>query len=106
LSAIGLTGARARTVRVFAERVARGIIRLDAPSWEEIADGLQATPGFGPWSIQYLSLRLGRNTDAFPETDLGLLRATGAATAKHLLKIAEAWRPYRGYAAMYLWTAK
>ena len=106
LSALGLTGARARTVRVFAERVARGIIRLDAPSWEEIADGLQATPGFGPWSIQYLSLRLGRNTDAFPETDLGLLRATGAATAKHLLKIAEAWRPYRGYAAMYLWTAK
>jgi 3-methyladenine DNA glycosylase/8-oxoguanine DNA glycosylase len=106
LSSLGLTGARAQTVRVFAERVARGIIRLDEPSWEEVAAALQAAPGFGPWTIQYLSLRLGRDTDAFPETDLGLLRATGAPTASQLLKIAEAWRPFRGCAAMYLWTCK
>jgi DNA-3-methyladenine glycosylase II len=105
LSTIGLPGARLRSVRAFAERVAAGAIRLDAPSWEEIASGLRATPGFGPWTLAYLAIRLGRDADAFPESDLGLLRATGSPSPRELLRLAEAWRPYRGYAAMYLWSS-
>lgn len=103
LSALGLTAARARTLRTFAERVAGRDVRLDAPSWEETAGQLQEVPGFGPWTLQYLAIRLGRDADAFPDTDLGLLRATGIATPRELRRLAENWRPYRAYAAMYLW---
>jgi 3-methyladenine DNA glycosylase/8-oxoguanine DNA glycosylase len=43
--------------------------------------------------------------DAFPSADLGLLRSSGLATPRELERRAEAWRPWRAYAAMYLWNA-
>jgi 3-methyladenine DNA glycosylase/8-oxoguanine DNA glycosylase len=103
LSSIGLTGSRIRTIRTLAEQVAAGVIRLEEQPWPEVAAGLRAMGGFGPWTIEYLALRLGRDADAFPASDLGLLRAAGASSAAELRRMAEAWRPYRGYAAMYLW---
>ena len=41
--------------------------------------------------------------DAFPSSDLGLLRATAQKSSRDLELRAEAWRPWRAYAAMYLW---
>jgi len=41
--------------------------------------------------------------DAFPASDLGLLKAAGVSSARQLEKLAEDWRPWRSYAAMYLW---
>jgi 3-methyladenine DNA glycosylase/8-oxoguanine DNA glycosylase len=41
--------------------------------------------------------------DAFPSSDLGLLRAMALRTSRHLEQRAETWRPWRAYAAMYLW---
>ncbi len=103
LRSIGLTGSRARTIRTLAGYVAEGRIRFEGAPWEELADGLRAIPGFGPWTLDYLALRLGRDPDAFPATDLGLLRASGAASPADLRRQAEPWRPFRGYAAMYFW---
>ena len=103
ISTLGLPARRLRTLSVFAERVAAGDIRFDGQPWREVAGQLAGVPGFGPWTLQYLGIRLGRDADAFPEQDLGLIRATGAKSARELLKLAEAWRPFRGYAAMYLW---
>jgi AraC family transcriptional regulator of adaptative response / DNA-3-methyladenine glycosylase II len=40
--------------------------------------------------------------DAFPASDAALLRATGMASAKQLHAQAEAWRPWRAYAAAHL----
>ena len=48
-------------------------------------------------------MRALRWPDAFPAGDLGLLRAAGVASARQLRDAAEAWRPWRSYAAMYLW---
>jgi 3-methyladenine DNA glycosylase/8-oxoguanine DNA glycosylase len=46
--------------------------------------------------------------DAFPASDLGLLKAAGdgggKATPAQLRRRAEAWRPWRAYAAICLWT--
>ena len=45
--------------------------------------------------------------DAFPASDLGLLRAAGGGgrtTARQLADRAERWRPFRAYAAICLWT--
>jgi AraC family transcriptional regulator of adaptative response / DNA-3-methyladenine glycosylase II len=52
-----------------------------------------------------------REPDAFPATDIGLLRATADAngrrpTPAELLAQAEKWRPWRADAAHHLWTAE
>jgi len=41
---------------------------------------------------------------AFPSGDLGLLRALKLRSSRELEQRAEAWRPWRAYAAMYLWS--
>jgi AraC family transcriptional regulator of adaptative response / DNA-3-methyladenine glycosylase II len=71
---------------------------------------LRAIRGIGAWTAQYIAQRALREPDAFPATDIGILR--GAArldgallTAPQLIQRAEAWRPWRAYAAQYLWTA-
>ena len=79
-------------------------------SIEESIAQLRAIHGIGEWTAQYIALRALREPDAFPATDIGILR--GAArldgvvpTAPQLIQRAEAWRPWRAYAAQYLWTA-
>jgi AraC family transcriptional regulator of adaptative response / DNA-3-methyladenine glycosylase II len=78
-------------------------------SIEESIAQLRAIRGIGEWTAQYIALRALREPDAFPATDLGILRGAarlggGAPTAFQLLQLAEAWRPWRAYAAQYLWT--
>lgn len=70
---------------------------------------LRALPGIGEWTAQYIALRALREPDAFPAADIGLLRAmTGPdglrPSPSALLARAEAWRPWRAYAAQHLWT--
>jgi AraC family transcriptional regulator of adaptative response / DNA-3-methyladenine glycosylase II len=60
-------------------------------------------PGIGPWTAEYIAMRALRWPDAFPATDLGLVKASGLKSAKVLAKTAERWRPWRAYAAMHLW---
>jgi AraC family transcriptional regulator of adaptative response / DNA-3-methyladenine glycosylase II len=71
---------------------------------------LRALPGIGEWTAQYVAMRALREPDAFPAADIGLLRAMADAdgtrpTAAALLARAEAWRPWRAYAAQHLWTS-
>ena len=71
---------------------------------------LRAIRGVGEWTAQYIALRQLREPDAFPAADLGLLRAiAGREGRKHssseLLDRADAWRPWRAYAAQHLWAA-
>ena len=75
-----------------------------------VAD-LRRLPGIGEWTAQYVAMRALREPDAFPASDLGLLRAYARlsrreVTPRELLTIAETWRPYRAYAAMYLWMSE
>jgi DNA-3-methyladenine glycosylase II len=90
------------TIRNLARAVLEERVQFEMP-WKAIDGALKTLPGFGPWTRTYLAIRLGREPDAFPETDLGLIRAAGAASPAELLKKAEAWRPWRAYAATYLW---
>jgi len=48
-------------------------------------------------------MRALREPDAFPSSDLGLLRALKLTSTSELEKRSQAWRPWRAYAAMYLW---
>lgn len=110
LAKIGLPGARARALRGFAEEVASGRLSVSpAAPPQETRDRLLAIPGLGPWTTEYIALRALRDPDAFPAGDLGLRRALSSGAAliseKALRTRAEAWRPWRAYAALHLWTA-
>jgi DNA-3-methyladenine glycosylase II len=104
LNQLGMPGKRVDTLRQLATAVANGRLNLNA-QWADIDAQLQALPGFGPWTRNYLAIRLGREPDAFPHSDIGLIRAADCASPKALLQRAEAWRPYRALAAIYLWAA-
>ncbi|GAA3831196.1 DNA-3-methyladenine glycosylase 2 [Sphaerisporangium flaviroseum] len=105
LSGLGLTGQRITTLRTLAERVANGEIQLDGGADPaETTARLMAVPGIGPWTTGYVVMRALRDPDAWPVGDLGLKRAMKA------LDIPEAdierWRPWRAYAALYLWSSE
>jgi AraC family transcriptional regulator of adaptative response / DNA-3-methyladenine glycosylase II len=103
LRTVGLTGIRARTLRNLAAAVDRGTVELEgAHSDGETIASLEAVDGIGPWTAQYVAMRALHAPDAFPSTDLGLLRAL-AVTPRALGERSRAWSPWRAYAAMHLW---
>lgn len=103
-SIVGLPRKRAEAIRAFSQGVAAGEIDLSAGADAAVfRERLRAIPGLGDWTAQYISMRAFNDPDAFPASDLGLLKASGAQSPRELLEMAEAWRPWRAYAAMYLW---
>jgi 3-methyladenine DNA glycosylase/8-oxoguanine DNA glycosylase len=102
LEKLGMPGARVRTLQTFARAVKEGQVDLNE-AWPQLDRALSSLPGFGPWTRTYLAIRLGRDPDAFPATDVGLLRVSGAPSPAELIELAESWRPYRAHAAAYLW---
>jgi 3-methyladenine DNA glycosylase/8-oxoguanine DNA glycosylase len=102
---MGMPGKRAAALQTFAQAVVDG--RVDfAQQWTNVDAALQTLPGFGPWTRAYLAIRLGRDPDAFPASDIGLIRAANVETPAQLSKLAESWRPLRAYAAIYLWAVE
>jgi AraC family transcriptional regulator, regulatory protein of adaptative response / DNA-3-methyladenine glycosylase II len=105
LTGVGLTGRRAETIRALARAVCDGQIRFEhILDSEAFLARLCEVPGIGVWTAQYVAMRALGEPDAFPSGDLGLLRAIGLETSYELETRAEAWRPWRAYAAMYLWS--
>src|SRR5207244_6241550 len=76
-------------------------------SVEHTVAKLLTLPGIGDWTAAYIAMRALREPDAFPASDLGLLRAMRRYLARPspalLQRRAERWRPWRAYAAMLLW---
>ena len=104
LTSVGLTGARAETIRALARSVASGRIKFEGViDSEEFLRRLCEIAGIGAWTAQYVAMRALGEPDAFPSSDLGLLRASGLETSRELEARAAPWRPWRAYAAMYLW---
>jgi 3-methyladenine DNA glycosylase/8-oxoguanine DNA glycosylase len=102
LASIGMPGKRVAALQAFARACERGAVDFASP-WAALEQQLSALPGFGPWTRTYLAIRLGREPDAFPPTDLGLIRAAQVESPAALLELARRWQPYRAYAATYLW---
>jgi len=108
LRQLGLTGARSRALHAVAVAVTEQRINLESlrrVPGDEAQAALDALPGIGPWTAAYIRMRALGDRDAFPASDLGVLRALGAdaATAE---RRSEAWRPWRAYAVMHLWAAE
>ena len=106
----GMPGARVKALLSLAQ-TAIAEPKLFDPSTmrEDVLARMLALPGFGEWTVQYWALRALRDSDAFPAADVGLLRALTAdgkrLSPEALTRRAEAWRPWRAYAAQHLWTS-
>lgn len=109
-----------RLPRRTSEAIRQAMLDLDAGTLTigsdaaALRDTLVARPGIGPWTAGYASLRLVGDPDAWPSGDVALLegarrlgildRETPKARAlRDLDAAAEAWRPWRAYAALHLW---
>ncbi len=106
-----MPGARARALIALAAAIsADPMIFSRGASLDQAIAKLRALPGIGEWTAQYIAMRELREPDAFPAADVGLLRAMTDAAGRRpspaeLLARAEAWRPWRAYAALHLWAA-
>ncbi|MCQ4294955.1 DNA-3-methyladenine glycosylase [Pseudomonas stutzeri] len=108
LENIGMPAKRAQALRRLAAAVAEGALQLHVEDGADVlVEQLCELPGIGPWTAEYIALRGFGVADAFPAADLGLLKAPlwgdGGIAAKALAARAEAWRPWRAYAAIHIW---
>jgi AraC family transcriptional regulator of adaptative response / DNA-3-methyladenine glycosylase II len=104
LSRVGLTKARAHTVRSLARAVCRGQIQFEGiVDPDAFLQRLRLIAGIGKWTSDYVAMRALGDPDAFPSGDLGLLRAVGLESSRQLEQLAIGWRPWRAYAAIYIW---
>jgi AraC family transcriptional regulator, regulatory protein of adaptative response / DNA-3-methyladenine glycosylase II len=111
LQLLGMPAARAEALSSLAAATAAepGLFSPSQTLEEAIAK-LRSLRGVGEWTAQYIAMRALQESDAFPAADVGLLRALTPAggprpSAVDVLARAEAWRPWRAYAAQHLWTA-
>ncbi|MBX7195444.1 MAG: helix-turn-helix domain-containing protein [Sandaracinaceae bacterium] len=107
---LGMPGSRTRALASLAGAVSKDPSLLAATtSIDDARTRLRALSGVGSWTEEYVALRALRDPDAFPASDVALLRAfedeRGARPSPDALTTrAEAWRPFRAYAAQHLWT--
>jgi len=106
---VGLVTSRADTIRRVAAAVARGTINFDnTQDPGDFCGALTSIRGIGEWTAQYSAMRALKYPDAFPASDLGLLKAVeegGKVSPAELTSRAESWRPWRAYAALLLWSS-
>lgn len=111
LNNLGIVGARIETIR----RIARAVVdeKLDfdaAVDPDTFCKTLTSIRGIGDWTAQYVAMRALKAPDAFPSSDLGLLRAFDDEFGERikpaaLTALSEEWRPWRAYAALLLWSS-
>jgi DNA-3-methyladenine glycosylase II len=113
LRGVGLSGQKVGYLRDLCSRIAdRRLVldELEALSDEQVIERLTSVKGFGRWTAEmFLMFRLHR-PDVLPVGDLGIVTAIQRLyklrkrpDPKRILKIGEAWRPYRSVASWYLW---
>lgn len=108
IGTLGIVRQRVRALQGLAQAVADGRLHLqpgaDLPA---TLATLTALPGIGDWSAQLIALRTLGWPDAWPASDIALLKGLGQARDQRNpaagTAIAEAWRPWRGYAVIKLW---
>ncbi len=113
LAAVGLTRAKAAALHGVAQAILDSRLdweRLRSAPPEETQAALLALPGIGPWTASYVRMRTLGDRDAFPASDLGVVKAMRALTpqgdgitGKEIAALGERWRPWRAYATLHLW---
>lgn len=116
LRAVGLSGAKAASLRDLAAKVLDGTVVLDPRGIaregdEEVVARLSAVRGIGRWTAEMFLLFQLRRLDVWPAGDLGVRKGFGLAwgvptpTSRALEAMGDPFRPYRSVAAWYCWRA-
>ncbi len=109
LETLGITSGRAAAIRRVASAVSRGELALDpAGNLAEFVDTFTSIKGIGDWTAQHVLMRGMKDPDAFPASDLGIIKALsepGGAriSPREAAERSRAFSPWRAYAALLLW---
>jgi AraC family transcriptional regulator of adaptative response / DNA-3-methyladenine glycosylase II len=105
LTSVGIPKEEAETIRDLARAVCRRQLSFErSADAEALLARLGEIPGLNKSTAQYIAMRALSEPDTIPSGDPGLLRALGAKNSNQLEQRARVWRPWRAYAAMYLWS--
>ena len=109
--ALAMPKARRATLFALIEALAGGVIELDAGAdWERARRQLAGIGGIGPWTTEVIAMRALGDPDAFPATDMGVVKGAAAlglpATPATLVAHSRSWQPWRSYAVQYLWATQ
>ena len=107
-AALAMPATRRQTVIALARAITSGAVDVGAGAdWDLARNTLAAVPGIGRWTIELVAMRGLGDPDAFTATDLGVRQAAAGlglpGSPAALIRRAEPWRPWRGYAVQYLW---
>jgi AraC family transcriptional regulator of adaptative response / DNA-3-methyladenine glycosylase II len=103
----GIIAARARSIIALARAQGSARLCLDGAAHhhpEESITRLAELPGIGPWTANYIAMRAMRWPDAFPKEDIAVRNNLGGVSAKEAEARSQAWRPWRSYAVMHVWS--
>lgn len=111
LTVLGMPRSRAQTINALARAALSDplLFSLSCPLEDSVAR-LKQIPGIGDWTAHYIAMRALRHPDAFPAGDVALQSAARSRSGERqseatLRRMADAWRPWRAYAAQHLWAA-
>lgn len=105
---IPMPRARGRALNNLCAALASGQINLDRSADRiDVRNALLALPGIGPWTAGYIAMRALGDPDAFLPTDIGVRNALKrlGENPEDAEQLSQAWRPWRSYAQMHLWTS-
>ncbi len=110
---IGFSARKAEYARGLAQAIVDGTLeteRLAGLDDKDVAKALTSIRGLGQWSADIYMLFTLSRADVWPLGDLAIQIAVQKLkhmrkrpNQKHMLTIAERWRPYRGVVALFLW---
>ena len=105
IAELGMPGNRGRAISTVAQQVIdQGVTFDEGLKAEAFVEALTQIKGIGPWTVNYIRLRVLKDPDAFPHNDWVVLKQLDTTPAKAKLQ-AEPWQPWRAYGLMYLWYA-
>jgi AraC family transcriptional regulator of adaptative response / DNA-3-methyladenine glycosylase II len=102
-----IVAARARSLIALAKAQMSGEVCLDRGTHHNPDDAIERLaelPGIGPWTAHYIAMRAMRWPDAFPKEDVAVRNNLGGVTPKEAETLSQAWRPWRSYAVMHVWS--
>lgn len=112
LGAIGIVRQRQKALQALAEAISAGAVELSPHANPQATiEALQALPGIGPWTAQYIAMRAMRWPDAWLVGDVALTKALGLSdhrgreAQREAERLSQAWRPWRSYAVIRAWAA-
>jgi AraC family transcriptional regulator of adaptative response / DNA-3-methyladenine glycosylase II len=109
LGELGIVRQRQGAIQALARAVESGALDLGPHADPaRTVQALQALPGIGAWTAQYVAMRALRWPDAWPAGDIALHHALGLQGAPRAREracevAANAWKPWRSYAVLRTW---